>query len=70
MGALGSRRTQEKRRVRLLDAGLSAAELDRIHGPVGLDLGGRSPAEIALSVAAELTATLRGRGRARGKSAA
>ena len=70
VGALGSRRTQEKRRVRLLDAGLSAAELDRIHGPVGLDLGGRSPAEIALSVAAELTATLRGRGRGRGKSAA
>ncbi len=62
VGALGSRRTQEKRRARLVEAGLDAAALARIHGPVGLDLGAKSPAEIALSVAAEMTATLRSRG--------
>lgn len=61
VGALGSRRTQEKRRARLREAGLADEELARIHGPVGLDLGAKSPAEIALSVAAELTATLRAR---------
>lgn len=61
VGALGSRRTQEKRRDRLREAGLSDQELARIHGPVGLDLGAKSPAEIALSIAAELVATLRAR---------
>ena len=61
VGALGSQRTQAKRRDRLAEAGLDAAALSRIHGPVGLDLGAQSPAEIALSIAAELTATLRAR---------
>ncbi len=61
VGALGSRRTQEKRRARLTDGGLDDAALARIHGPVGLDLGAKSPAEIALSIAAELVATLRAR---------
>lgn len=64
VGALGSRRTQARRRDRLREAGLDAAALERIHGPVGLDLGAANPAEIALSVAAELTATLRSRGAA------
>ena len=59
VGALGSRRTQEKRRTRLTDGGLDEAALARIRGPVGLDLGAKSPAEIALSIAAELVATLR-----------
>jgi xanthine dehydrogenase accessory factor len=54
VGALGSRGTQQKRRLRLLEAGLSTDQVDRIHGPIGLDLGGRSPEEIALAVMAEI----------------
>ena len=61
VGALGSRRTQERRRERLREAGLDDSALGRIHGPVGLDLGAKSPAEIALSIAAQMTAVLRGR---------
>ena len=60
VGALGSRKTQEKRRQRLMEAGLSAEELARLHAPIGLDLGGRSPEEIALSVMAEIV-TVRNR---------
>lgn len=60
-GALGSRHTQSTRRERLLAAGLTEAELARLHGPVGLDLGAASPAETAVSVVAEVIATKSGR---------
>lgn len=53
IGALGSRRTHAKRVERLTAEGLGD-RLDRIHAPVGLDLGGRSPAEIAVSVLAQI----------------
>jgi xanthine dehydrogenase accessory factor len=54
VGALGSRATQARRRGRLLEAGMSEAQLSRLHAPIGLDLGGRGPAEIALSVMAQV----------------
>jgi len=54
VGALGSRKTQAARRERLLAAGLDPKLLERLHGPIGLDLGGRSPEEIALAVMAEV----------------
>ncbi|MCX7150320.1 MAG: XdhC family protein [Rhodocyclales bacterium] len=53
IGALGSRRTHEKRLGRLRDAGLGD-KVGRIHSPIGLDLGGRSPAEIAVAILAEV----------------
>lgn len=59
VGALGSTRTHAARVARLQAAGLSDAQVARIHGPVGLSLGGRDPAEIAVSTMAQITQVLR-----------
>jgi xanthine dehydrogenase accessory factor len=61
VGALGSRTTQRKRREHLLGLGATDAELARLHGPAGLDLGPANRAEIALSICAEITAVRSGR---------
>lgn len=61
VGALGSRRNQERRRERLLEAGLDGAAIDRIHGPCGLDIGAESQPETALSILAEILAVRMGR---------
>ena len=59
LGCLGSTRTHAKRVARLAEAGFAAEQLDRIHAPVGLNIGAKSPAEIAISVLAEITERLR-----------
>jgi len=59
IGALGSRKTHAKRIERLRRAGLTDADLARIHAPIGLAIGAVSPAEIAVAIMAEITATLR-----------
>ena len=56
VGAVGSRKTQADRRARLLEAGVEPDRLAELHGPVGLDLGGRAPAETALAILAEIVA--------------
>lgn len=56
IGALGSIRTTIKRRERLVQLGLSEVQLSRLHAPVGLDIGSKTPAEIAVSILAQLTA--------------
>ncbi|HDR28179.1 XdhC family protein [Rhodovulum sp.] len=59
LGCLGSPRTHAKRIERLQAAGIAAERIARIHAPVGLDIGARSPAEIAVSIMAQIVATLR-----------
>lgn len=60
VGAIGSGKTQRARREGLLQRGLTAAQLERLHGPIGLDLGGREPAETALAIMAEIVALRHG----------
>ena len=59
LGSLGSKRTHAKRVARLEEAGFTADQIARIHAPVGLDIGAMSPAEIAISVMAQITQVLR-----------
>lgn len=61
VGAIGSRKTSAERAERLLKQGLSEEQLQRIHGPIGLDLGGTSPEEMALAIMAEIVAVQHGK---------
>jgi xanthine dehydrogenase accessory factor len=70
IGALGSRRNQERRRELLREAGVTEAELARLSGPSGLDVGASTPAETALSILAEVLAVRAGREGQRLKDAA
>lgn len=69
VGALGSRKTHGKRVERLLQQGAAASDLERIHAPIGVDIGAQSPAEIAVAILAEIIAALR-RGQRAGRIAA
>lgn len=62
VGALGSPKTHAQRVERLLAEGLTQEQVDRLHAPIGLDLGGRTPAEIALSIMAQIVAVRNGMG--------
>ena len=61
VGAMGSRRAQERRRERLLERGMTLEEIERMVAPIGLDLGAISPEETALSIMAEVVAVRNGR---------
>ncbi|MDX2250325.1 MAG: XdhC family protein [Bacteroidia bacterium] len=61
IGVLGNKRNHEKRRNRLFAAGFSEEQVNRLHGPVGLDIGAKLPKEIALSILAEIIAVKNGK---------
>lgn len=61
IGAVGSRKTSVDRRGRLLEAGASELDLERLHGPIGLDIGGRTPEEMSISILGEVLAVRHGR---------
>jgi xanthine dehydrogenase accessory factor len=60
IGALGSNKTQAKRRQRLADMGFGPPQIDRIHGPIGINIGAKTPEEIALAIMAEIIRVRRG----------
>jgi len=64
VGALGSKATQQRRREKLIAEGMLPDQLARLHGPVGLDLGGRTPEELALAIMAEIVAVRNARTKA------
>ncbi|MDQ3655558.1 MAG: XdhC/CoxI family protein [Chloroflexota bacterium] len=77
IGAVGSRKTNADRRERLISNGVSGDDLARVHGPIGLDIGGQTPEEMAISILGEIIANRHGRsggaltaasGRIRGES--
>jgi xanthine dehydrogenase accessory factor len=61
IGAMGSRRTHDQRVARLLEAGVDDDDLARVHAPIGVDIGARTPEETAMSICAEIIATRTGR---------
>ncbi|MGI9607370.1 MAG: XdhC family protein [Acidimicrobiales bacterium] len=61
IGVMGSRRTHDDRSARLVDVGLTPEQLDRLRSPIGLDIGGRTPEETAVSIVAEIIALRTGR---------
>ena len=61
LGAMGSRKTHQKRVERLLEEGVTPSELGRVRSPIGLDIGGRTPEETAVSIVAEIIAMRTGR---------
>jgi xanthine dehydrogenase accessory factor len=69
VGALGSRKTHARRVERLLEQGVAAAAIERIHAPIGLEIGAQSPAEIAVAVLGEIIVALR-QGKRRAEAAA
>jgi xanthine dehydrogenase accessory factor len=61
IGAIGSRKTNEDRRQRLAEAGMSAEQIARLRAPIGLDIGAATPEEMAISILGEIIALRRGR---------